>query len=53
MSEAAARLKSYQDKGWLTPNHPGILYADAIDAFLKGKSAFRFEYTGTFAFKGT
>jgi len=53
MSEAAARLKSYQDKGWLTPNHPGIQYADAIDAFLKGKSAFRFEYTGTFAFKGT
>jgi raffinose/stachyose/melibiose transport system substrate-binding protein len=52
MNEAAARLKSYQDKGWLTPNHAGIQYADAIDAFLKGKSAFRFEYTGTLAFKG-
>jgi len=52
MSEAAERLKSYQDKGWLTPNHAGIQYADAIDAFLKGKSAFRFEYTGTLAFKG-
>jgi raffinose/stachyose/melibiose transport system substrate-binding protein len=52
MSEAAERLKSYQDKGWLTPNHAGIQYADAVDAFLKGKSAFRFEYTGTFAFKG-
>ncbi|WP_432877839.1 ABC transporter substrate-binding protein [Kribbella sp. CA-245084] len=52
MSEAAERLKSYQDKNWLTPNHAGIQYADAIDAFLKGKSAFRFEYTGTLAFKG-
>ncbi|MER7245732.1 extracellular solute-binding protein [Kribbella sp. NPDC000426] len=52
MSEAAQRLKSYQDKNWLTPNHAGIQYADAIDAFLKGKSAFRFEYTGTLAFKG-
>jgi raffinose/stachyose/melibiose transport system substrate-binding protein len=52
MSEAAQRLKSYQDKGWLTPNHAGIQYADAIDAFLKGKSAFRFEYTGTLTFKG-
>ncbi|TDW21234.1 ABC transporter substrate-binding protein [Kribbella kalugense] len=52
MTEAAERLKSYQDKGWLTPNHAGIQYADAVDAFLKGKSAFRFEYTGTFAFKG-
>jgi raffinose/stachyose/melibiose transport system substrate-binding protein len=52
MTEAAERLKSYQDKGWLTPNHAGIQYADAVDAFLKGKSAFRFEYTGTLAFKG-
>jgi raffinose/stachyose/melibiose transport system substrate-binding protein len=52
MSEAAERLKSYQDKGWLTPNHAGIQYADAVDGFLKGKSAFRFEYTGTLAFKG-
>jgi raffinose/stachyose/melibiose transport system substrate-binding protein len=52
MSEAATRLKSYQDKSWLTPNHAGIQYADAIDAFMKGKSAFRFEYTGTLAFKG-
>ncbi len=52
LTEGAARLKSYQDKGWLTPNHAGIQYADAVDAFLKGKSAFRFEYTGTFAFKG-
>lgn len=50
--EAAQRQKSFQDKGWLTPNHPGIQYADAVDAFLKGKSAFRFEYTGTLAFKG-
>jgi raffinose/stachyose/melibiose transport system substrate-binding protein len=52
MSEAAERLKSYQDKGWLTPNHAGIQYADATDAFLKGKSAFRFEYTGVLVFKG-
>ncbi|WP_427891502.1 ABC transporter substrate-binding protein [Kribbella sp. GL6] len=52
MTEAAERLKSYQDNGWLTPNHAGIQYADAVDAFLKGKSAFRFEYTGTLAFKG-
>ncbi|WP_329479289.1 extracellular solute-binding protein [Kribbella sp. NBC_01484] len=52
LSEAAERLKSYQAKSWLTPNHAGIQYADAIDAFLKGKSAFRFEYTGTLAFKG-
>ena len=52
LMEAAQRQKSYQDKGWFTPNHPGIQYADAVDAFLKGKSAFRFEYTGTLAFKG-
>ncbi|MFG1912368.1 ABC transporter substrate-binding protein [Kribbella sp. NPDC048928] len=51
LSDGAERLKSYQDKGWLTPNHAGIQYADAIDAFLKGKSAFRFEYTGSLAFK--
>ncbi|MEV5963769.1 extracellular solute-binding protein [Kribbella sp. NPDC051952] len=53
MKEAADRLKSYSDKGWLTPNHAGIQYADASDNFLKGKSAFRFEYTGTLAFKGS
>ncbi|WP_165555960.1 ABC transporter substrate-binding protein [Kribbella pittospori] len=52
LKDAAERLKSYQDKGWLTPNHAGIQFADAGDAFLKGKSAFRFEYTGTLAFQG-
>jgi raffinose/stachyose/melibiose transport system substrate-binding protein len=48
--EAATTVKKWADAGWLTPNYQGLQYADAVDQFMHGKGAFRFEYTGALPF---
>jgi raffinose/stachyose/melibiose transport system substrate-binding protein len=47
---AATAVKKWADAGWFTPNYQGIQYADAVNNFLGGKAAFRFEYTGSLGF---
>lgn len=50
ITQAAETVKKWADDGWLTPNYEGIQYADAVDAFMTGQGAFRFEYTGSLPF---
>jgi raffinose/stachyose/melibiose transport system substrate-binding protein len=48
--QAATTVKTWADAGWLSPNYAGLQVVDAQQQFLTGKAAFRFEYTGSFAF---
>ncbi|MBO0810964.1 MAG: extracellular solute-binding protein [Microlunatus sp.] len=50
LTEAASKLLEYSRKNWLTPNYAGIQAADALDQFQRGKAAFQFQYTGSYAF---
>jgi raffinose/stachyose/melibiose transport system substrate-binding protein len=50
LRQAATKLAEYNSKNWLTPNYPGIQSADAIDQFQQGKSAFQFQYSGSYQF---
>ena len=50
LKEAATKLAEYNAKKWLTPNYAGIQSADAIDQFQRGKSAFQFQYSGSYVF---
>jgi raffinose/stachyose/melibiose transport system substrate-binding protein len=52
MTQAAELVKKWANAGWLTKNYQGIQYADAVDAFMRGRGAFRFDYTGSLPFKG-
>ncbi len=48
--QGAETIKKWADDGWLTPNYAGTQYADALDQFMHGQGAFRFEYTGALPF---
>ncbi|TCC36346.1 ABC transporter substrate-binding protein [Kribbella speibonae] len=50
ITQAAAAVKKWNDTGWLTPNHAGVPFADAMNNFLGGKGAFQFNYTGSLGF---
>ena len=50
ITKAATTIKKWADDGWFTPNYQGLQYADALDQFMHGKGAFRFEYTGALPF---
>ncbi|GAB2873868.1 ABC transporter substrate-binding protein [Streptomyces mayteni] len=50
LTEAATTVREWADAGWFTPNHEGVQHQDAIDHFLSGEGAFRFEYTGSLGF---
>lgn len=50
LTQAATTVKKYADNGWFTPNYAGIEYNDAMDKFLHGEGAFRFDYTGSLPF---
>ena len=50
ITQAATTIKKWADSGYFTPNYQGLQYADALDQFMHGKGAFRFEYTGALPF---
>jgi raffinose/stachyose/melibiose transport system substrate-binding protein len=50
ITQAATTIKKWADNGWFTPNYQGVAYADALDKFMHGDGAFRFEYTGAIPF---
>ncbi|MEA5055193.1 MAG: extracellular solute-binding protein, partial [Propionicimonas sp.] len=51
MTEAAQKVKEWNDKGYFTPNHEGIDYQTAVANFTSGKGVFRFEYQGSLGLK--
>lgn len=50
ITQAATTVKKWADAGWFSPNYAGLQVTDAQQQFLNGQGAFRFEYTGSFAF---
>jgi raffinose/stachyose/melibiose transport system substrate-binding protein len=50
ITQAATTIKKWADSGYFSPNYQGLQYADALDQFMHGKGAFRFEYTGALPF---
>ncbi|MGC4153163.1 MAG: extracellular solute-binding protein [Propionicimonas sp.] len=47
LSEAAAKIKEWNDNGYFTPDHEGIDYQTAVANFVGGQGVFRFEYQGS------
>lgn len=50
LTQAATTVKQWADDGWFSKNYAGLQVTDAQQQFLDGKAAFRFDYTGSYAF---
>ncbi|MEV6157769.1 extracellular solute-binding protein [Nonomuraea sp. NPDC052129] len=49
--EAAAKVKQWADKGYLTKDFAAVPSQDAAQAFVDGKALFRFDYSGSLPLK--